>query len=492
MSISGGSMVQPDIEVESGKRSWPWRVGFYGLAVASAALIFLAPTPQLMGVAAFGLMLVLLFMKVPIAIAITGTSFLALVELYEWETAGLMFGEAAYGEVASWSLSVVPMFVLMGLALSRAGITSELFMAMKIVFNRVPASLAVGTNVAGGGLASVSGSTIGVTYALARVGLPEMLRAGYDKRLASASVLMSGLTGQLIPPSVLLVIYAGIASTPVGLQLLAGVVPGITLVILQAIALVLIGAMVPKMLGGKAQIARSREETARLPIRVKIEAVVRVWPVPFLAVLVIGGIFSGIVTETEAGALGALVALLLTMWRLRKDAFPVIRAAVVEAAATTAAVLFLLLAAGLLTTVMFESQLAQGLTNWVVDSGLGRVEFLLVMFLIYLVLGMFGETMVAMLITVPLLLPVMPELGIDPLWYGVFAVLCVELGMITPPVGVLPFVVHNIAKDPDVNLGQTFTLKDIFSGVVLLLPLTILLLALMIAFPDMVLWLPQN
>jgi tripartite ATP-independent transporter DctM subunit len=295
---------------------------------------------------------------------------------------------------------------------------------------------------------------------------------------------------------VVLVIYAGVASVPVGPQLLAGVVPGVLLVVVQALALIMLGVTVPKLIGGRDKVRERRMEIKQIPVAKKVRAVVECWPVPIIMLVVLGGMFSGILTETEAGALGALLSLILTLWTHRGGAFKKaakeVRVAVVEASVASSAVFFMLMAAGLMSLVLADSGLATALANWVTDANFSRVTFLLVMFVVYLILGAVGETLVAMLLTVPILLPLFPVLGIDPLWFGVFAVLCVELGMITPPVGTLSYIVHSIAQDKEVNLGQKITLKDIFTGVGWLLPVSVLVVLILIAFPGLATWLPAG
>lgn len=485
-NVAAESSVQPK------GRPWLWRLVAYGLLAATLGVMVADTSPEANGIACIVMMLTLLGMKVPIAVSMIVPGALALTFIYGPDTVGEIIGALPYDQTASWSLSVVPMFVFMGMILWRSGITAQLFHAMSLAFNRVPASLAVGTNVAGGGLSAVSGSTVGVTYALARISIPEMLRAGYDKRLTLSAVLMAGLSGQLIPPSVLLVIYAGVASVPVGPQLLAGVGPGILVVVAQAIALMLIAVLVPKLVGGREAVRAKRAEIAAIPTKVKFRAVVECWPVPLIILVVLGGMFTGVLTETEAGAMGAMLALGLTLWKQRRKAFSEVKTAVVESAVASAAVFFMLMAAGLISLVLADSGLASGLTKWVTDAGFSRVTFLIVMFLVYLLLGMVGETLVAMLLTVPILLPLFPVLGIDPLWFGVFVVLCVELGMITPPVGMLSYIVHGIAQDKEVNLGQNISIKDVFTGVGWLLPVSVIVVAILIAFPELATWLPSS
>ena len=478
------------VEPDNTGRPWLWRVVCYGLLILWVALMVAPTSSQINGIAAIAMMLTMMAMKIPIAISMITPATIALAFIYDWEATSTIVGEAAYEDVASWSLSVVPMFIFMGMMLWKSGITSTLFTGMGVMFNKVPASLAVGTNVAGGGLAAVSGSTMGTTYALARVAIPEMLRAGYDKRIATTSVLMAGLSGQLIPPSILLVIFAGIAAVPVGPQLLAGIGPGVVLVIAQAVALILIGVVAPKLVGGRYK--ERQAKGIQLSRKEKLRIVSAIWPIPVMIVIVIGGMFSGYLTETEAGAAGALAAILLTIATRGGKSFKEIWGAVVESAATTAGIFFLLIGAGMLTLVLADSGLADGLAEWVIEAGLSRVAFLIVIFIVYLILGMFMDTLAVMMLTVPVLMPLFPALGIEPLWFGVFVVLCVELGMITPPVGVLSYVVHSITKDPAVNLGQKVSLKDVFTGVGWLLPISLLVVAVMIAFPGLATYIPNQ
>lgn len=472
-------------------RPWVWRLAFYGLFAITLWLTIGFEATEMIGVGATLMMLVLLFMKVPVAVALIVPAVIGLTKLYGWEVAApLMLGEMVYEESASWSLSVVPMFIFMGMILWRAGITARLYDAMNVLFKRVPASLAVGTNVAGGGLAAVSGSTMGTTYALARIGIPEMLKAGYDRRLATGSVLFAGLSGQLIPPSVLLVIFAGVASLPVGPTLMAGAVPGVLLVVVTAVALILIGLAKPSLVGGRS---RDREDPhAGLSFGQKAKIVLACWPAPVLILIILGGMFSGTLTETEAGAVGAFVALLLTFWFKRRESLKEIWTSMVDAAISTASIFFMLIGAMMLTLLVGDSGAADGIAEWVIDAELSRVTFLVVMFLVYIIAGMFGESLIAMLLTVPILMPVLPQLGIDPLFFAVFIVLCVELGMILPPTGVLVYVVHGIAKEPGVRGDQEISLKDVFVGVLWLLPIPILLIVVLTLFPDLVTWLPNS
>jgi C4-dicarboxylate transporter, DctM subunit len=442
---------------------------------------------EYVGLLAIVMMLTMMMMKMPIAVAMIVPGILGIYAIAGWAAAEGMMRSMPYGAVASWSLSVLAMFVFMGLLLWRSGVSERLYISARQWIGWVPGGLAVGTNFAGAGLAAVSGSTIGTTYALARIGIPEMLKAGYDRRLAVGSVLMAGTGGQLIPPSILLVVYAGVAEVPVGPQLLAGLLPGILLAVLYGCMIFGLGvARGGQLVGaGRARIIATWSERFR--------SLRSVWTLPVLALLVIGGMYTGVMTATEAGAAGAFGALLITLWVLRKGGFG---GAISEALSATtravAAIFFLVIGAQILARLLAISGLARNVATHITELGLGRIQFLLLMVLVYLILGMFMEPISMMLLTVPILMPTLAAFDISLLWFGVFVVFLGELAMITPPVGILTFIVHGIAQESDVNLGTQITLGDTFRGVLWFLPISVVLLIIMIVYPDFVLWIPDR
>lgn len=475
-------------------RSVIWRFVPYTVLIASLATMFRDVASEIVGLSAIVMMLTLMTMKLPIALAMAVPGILGVYAIQGWPVARGMLARMPYEGTASWSLSVIPMFIGMGMLLWRSGITASLYDALNLVTRRLPGGLAAGTNLAGGGLSAVSGSTLGTTYAVARIGMPEMLRAGYDPRLAIGSVLMAGTGGQLIPPSVLLVVYAGIAQGGVGPQLLAGVVPGVLLVLVYLLGIVAIATIRPSLAGGRPQ-RRTREPDAAVRRATRwrsIKLLSATWPVPVLMGIVLGGMYSGALTATEAGAAGFFGALVLSLWRKRRQgAIREVKTALTQTVTSTAAIFFLLVGAFILSRLLGASGLARSTAQLVVDLEMGRVQFLLLMIVAYVLMGMFMDSLAVMLLTVPVLLPVLAALDISVLWFGVFVVLLAELGMITPPVGVLAYVVHSIVQDPDVNLGREISLKETFQGVLWLLPLTVLVLVLLILFPDFALWLPE-
>lgn len=456
----------------------------YGVAAVSVSLIFLVDDRAWQGGLALILMLALIGLNVPIGIVLILTSALGLWGIAGWGVASSTLQTTPFDAVSSWTLSVLPMFIFMGFTLWRAGVTEQLYAVAQLWFSWLPGGRAATTNIVGAGLSAVSGSTLGITYALARIGLPEMLRAGYSPRFATGAVLTAGTVGQLIPPSILMVVYAGIATVPVGPQLFAGVVPGVLLAAGYGLLIVVMAlakpSLAPRQAGGATE-----QGTGRL------RATLKIWPVPALVVLVVGGIFGGFFTPTEAGAYGALGALLIAVGLRGARSFEVLRRATLETAITTATIMLLIIGATMMTRMMSLSGLTRELTSYIGSLDMSRVTFLLLLIVFYLILGMFLESMAILLLTVPIMLPILALFDVSPLWFGAFVVLLGELALITPPVGILTFVVARIAKEPDIAEIRDVTLSDVFIGGLWFLPVALAVLLGMIFFPGMVEWLPN-
>lgn len=488
-------MTSADVEKVSsgpagtGTRGTSLVVGF-GLIALCLVGLFLSPTVAVAGIWTIGLMLVLMFLGVPIGIALAAPSLVGIYAISGVAATVNVLSVAPYNTVSSWSMSVLPMFIFMAMLLAKSGLVERIYIAANQWFRWMPAGIGIGTTAAGAGLASVSGSTIGMTYALGQAGIPEMLKAGYDKRIAIGTVIIAGLPGALIPPSILLVIYASIASVPVGPQLVAGAVPGILIAVTFGIFLTVLGFVAPKLFGRDTENKVTRDDDATT-WKSRLGSLRAIWNVPVILIVLFGGLFSGAFTPTEAGAAGAMTALVLTIWNTRRDnALEKVGQAAVSTISATAAIFFVMIGAEILTRLLALTGLATMLTDFIVDLGLTRVTFLLALIPFYIVLGMFFDTLSMLLLTIPILLPTLEIMGVSPLWFGVFVVLLGETGMITPPVGILSYIIYNIAKSPEVNQGQNIRLNDVFVSLSWFLPVAILFLVLMIIFPQMTEWLP--
>ncbi|MBM9463600.1 TRAP transporter large permease [Aeromicrobium sp. YIM 150415] len=470
----------------SWNRIWGW--GLPLTAVVCAALMMLLDlSPQIIGGIGCLLMMSLMMMKMPVGLAMAIPGAIGVYSIVGDRALEGMFRRMPYETVASWSLTVVPMFVLMGALLFSSGITERIYAVARQWLGWMPGGLAVGTNFAGAGFASLSGSTLGSVFPLARAGVPEMLKAGYDRRLAVGSVMAAGTLAHLIPPSLFLIIYAGVAEVAVGPQLMAGLVPGVLLAFMYGAFIILLAMLRPRLAGGPNQVR------VRATWGERIRGVYGILAAPALVILVIAGMQSGIFTATEAGAAGALGALVILLWMRRRDRpLRSVREGLYSTAGVTGAVFLLLVGSHMFSRLLSVSGLADGFVEIIIAWDLSRVQFLIVMVIVYVILGMFMDAMPMMLLTVPILLPLFSAMDISPLWFGVFIVIFMELAVLTPPIGVLGFVVHGIVQDPDVNNGQRISLGDVFTAVFVLMPIPLLLVGLMIAFPDFVTWVPDQ
>lgn len=458
------------------------------LAVGFAIIFWPEQQRETIAAGAILMMVVLLFLKVPVAFALAGPGLLGLWVVRP-RAVFTMLEAKPYEAVASWSFSVLPMFIFMGLLLWKSGLTTRIYEAARHWLSWLPGGLAVSTNTAGTGLAAVSGSTLGTTYALSRIGIPEMLNAGYDRRLAVGSVMVAGLPGQLIPPSTFLVIYAGIAEVPIGPQLMAGIGPGMMVAAVFSLAMVIASTFWPRM-AGKGSAAEANKEKSTWNDRWR--SLAPIWPLPVLIGIVLGGMYSGVLTATEAGAAGAGGALLLTIILQRSQSLGSIIEAGVETVIASGAIFLLIIGAEILSSMLTLSGLANGFAEWVANAGFTRIEFLLIVMVAYLILGMFMDPLPMMLLTVPLLIPILGSLDVSLLWFGVFAVFMAELGILTPPVGILSFIIHGIVQDKNVNMGQDISLGDVFTAVGAFMPIAILAAILLILFPEVATFIPDS
>lgn len=475
-------------------RLWS-RVLIVGLGLAAVTVVLLLQADavglprQAIGGLVVLLSIILFLVGIPVGIAMLGASLLGLLSLGGPRVIRSTLESVGFDPAASWSYSVIPMFILMGTLLWKSGLTASAFEATRNWIGWMPGGLAVATNFAGASLAAGSGSTIGITYALGRVAIPEMLQSKYRPSLAVGSVAAAGTLGQIIPPSLLLVIYAGAAGVAVGPQLLAGIVPGILLGLAFAISIVVRAAISKDLAPRRLQ--------WRIGWGERWFSLLGVLPLVTVVVTVIGGIFFGIFTATEAGVFGALAALVMgglhkfraeRSWR---SLWTMLRESIKLTLAGTASIFLLLMGVYALTRVVALSQIANVLAQWIADLGLGRIGLLLVLIALYLILGMFMDTLAMMMLTIPVLMVPLQTVGVDPLFFGVFLVIMAEIGLMTPPLGILSFILHRIASDPQVNLGQRIPLGEVFKGTGWFVIAALAVVLLLILSPDLVTWLPN-
>jgi C4-dicarboxylate transporter DctM subunit len=430
-------------------------------------------TPTVVGVLGVGAMLLLIFWGTPIGVAMGLVGFLGFALMSGVEPALSILGLSPYSAVATYTLTVLPLFILMGQFAAMSGLSRDLYDAANRWLGHWRGGLAMANVVACGGFAAVSGSSLATSATMAVVALPEMERHGYAARLATGSIAAGGTLGILIPPSVMFLIYGFITEQSVGRLFLAGVVPGTLLVLLYVLAIAVVTWRSPAL--GPA--------VARVPLRDRIAALGRVWPVLGLFVLVIGGMYSGVFTATEAAAVGAAGAFALALGR-RSMTWRQVGRALVDTAHTSATLFSILIGAVILGFFLAVTQLPMTLAATIGALPLPAPLVMVVIVLLYVVLGAIMDALAMVLLTVPIFFPVSQTLGFDPIWFGVMIVVVCELALITPPIGMNVYVLAGIAK------GVPMT--EIFRGILPFLCADLVLLALLMLFPDLALWLPRS
>jgi len=427
------------------------------------------------GLVGLAAMLLLAFVRVPIALAmaIVGVVGYAYMRDWNWNIAFASVQTNVYETGRNYTLSVVPLFILMGNFVARAGIAHELFRAAHTFIGHLRGGLAMATIIACAGFGSICGSSIATAATMAKVAYPSMKRFDYSDRLAAGAIAAGGTLGIMIPPSTLMVIYGVFTETNIGKMFAAGLLPG------------LLGAV---LLCGAVQWTCWRDPAAgprgeRASWRERFFALRGIWPVAAMFVFVIGGIYGGLFTATEAAGCGAAGAFVIGLVRGRLSRGD-IRRSLLEATRTTAAVFTVLIGAILFSYFLTVTQTPQKVTTFLTELGLGRYGVLTLIMLLYLVLGCLMDALAMIILTVPIVFPVIKELGFDPIWFGVIVVVTVELGLIHPPVGMNIFVIKSVVEDVKIS--------TIFYGVLPFIITDIIRLIILIAFPMIALWLPSK
>lgn len=426
------------------------------------------------GFAGIAVLAVLLMLRVPVALALIAVSFGGVAWMIGLTPAIGIVSNTPFSFVANWTLSAVPMFLLMGFISYHAGLTSGLFEAAKAVLRRIPGALAIASILACSGFAAVCGSSLATAAAMGRIAIPEMVKSGYSASFASGSIAAGGTIGALIPPSILMIVYGVFAETSITKVFVGGITIGLITALSYSIVVLLTTWLRP-------DIAPPRPlDAAGLDTR---RALLNIWPLLLLMLLVFGGLFSGLFTATEAGAVGAIGSILIGVGTKRLD-WSIFRMAMIETLQTSASLFIIGVGASMFTRFLGLSGLSSFISGTVSGADLSYLQLMVIVVLIYLALGMFMEPFGAMMVTLPVLLPIFRAEGIDLVWFGVVLVKLLEIGMITPPVGMNVFVIRNVAS-------QYATVAQIFKGVVPFLAADIVVVVLAIAFPSLILFLPS-
>lgn len=426
------------------------------------------------GVAAIAILLVLLALRVPIAFALGGVAVVGMMALRGPSAAFGMLASQPYDFIAHWTLTAVPMFLLMGSIAYHAGLTQSLYAAASLWLSWLPGGLAVASTAACAGFAAASGSSVATASAMGRIAIPEMMRYRYDPGLATGCVAAAGTLGSLIPPSILMVVYAIFAEVSVSKSLMAGILPGL-------LSALMFGAMIVVRCKLKPSLGPAVADGADWGAR--FSALRRVWPLPVLILGVVGGMYSGAFTTTEAAAGGAFLAIVIAALQ-RRLSWPVFKAAAVDTLTGTAAIFLIAVGGVLLSRFMAATGLPAALGEWITARSIDPLTLILLISVIYIVLGCFLDSIGVMLLTLPILLPMLEAAKIDLIWFGVLVIKYLEIGLVTPPVGMNVFVIKSV-------VGDTVSLERIFKGIAWFVATDIVTLAILIAFPQIALFIPR-
>ncbi len=426
------------------------------------------------GLAGIVSVIVLILLRVPIAVALGVVSFFGFWAMLGSGAAFGLLTAVPYDFAAHWTLSSIPMFLLMGYVCYQTDITKGIFKAARVWLSFLPGGLAV-ASVGGAALFSAAaGSSIACAAAMGRIAVPEMLKRGYDPGLSTAVVAAAGTMGSLIPPSILLIIYGIFAEVAISKLFLAAIVPGLLTMVCYVGVIVIRSQINPAL-------APRLEETVTWSDR--MEALGDTWPLLLLVAGVFGGLFTGIFTPTQAGGVGAALSFVIAAargslsWRVSKIAL-------MDTAKMTAAIFIIAVGANLFSRFMAISGIPAAMSDMVIDMGASYVMLVVGTAVVFCVMGMILDPLGILLLTLPILLPIYEANHISLIWLGVFATKLVEMALITPPVGLNVFVIKGI-------VGDAVSISQIFRGVMWFLAADVLVLFIMIAFPDLVMFLSE-
>ncbi|MEZ5653812.1 MAG: TRAP transporter large permease [Burkholderiaceae bacterium] len=426
-------------------------------------------TEALIGLAA---VLVLSFLRIPVAIAMGIAGYIGMAHVIGAGGAMANVGQTAFDAAVNYELSVVPLFVLMGNFVARARLSEELYNASYSFLGHRKGGLAMATVVACGGFSAICGSSLATAATMSKVAIPSMRRFGYADDLAAGSIAAGGTLGILIPPSVLLVIYGILTQTNIGKLFAAGVVPGIVAILFYLLAVRAVVALRPQA-GPAGERATNRE---------RVQALSRVWGVLMLFLLVMGGIYGGFFSPTEAAGIGAFGAFLFA-WARKALTWRVLYEILLESAGTTAMLFTVLIGALLFANFVNLTEFPSALLGLAAQYSDTPWLVIVAILVIYVALGCVFESLSMILLTVPIFFPLVTALGYDAIWFGIVVVVITEISLITPPVGLNVFVLRGVL--PDVSTGT------IFKGVTPFWIADLFRLAVIVGIPALSLWLPQ-
>ncbi|MDO5659103.1 MAG: TRAP transporter large permease [Paracoccus sp. (in: a-proteobacteria)] len=428
---------------------------------------------DLVAIGGFVALFVMMALRVPVGIAMGIVGVAGFGLLTSWTAALRLLAQSPWSTVTDFSLSVIPMFILMGAFAAGSGMSRDLFAASRSWLGHLRGGMGIATIVTCGGFAAINGSSVATTATMTQVALPELRRGGYGAQLASGMIAAGGTLGIMIPPSVIFVLYAVITEQDVTPLFMAGILPGILGIVMYAITLRVVMYLRPGSV--------PKESPASWPERFR--ALGKVWPVAVLFGLVIGGLYGGVFTITEAAGIGAAGACLIGVAQGRLGPRQ-IRDCLILSLRTTAAIFMIVIGAYLFGYFLTITQTTQNIVRFLVDLPLGPWGVMSLLLVTYLLLGAVMDELAVILVTVPVVFPAIVQLGFDPVWFGVVLVMTCTLGMITPPVGMNVFVINSLARD--------ISLATIYRGIAPFVVSDLIRLLLVCLIPALALFLPST
>lgn len=428
---------------------------------------------EIIAATGFVALFVMMFLRVPVGIAMSIVGVGGFAAVVGLDPALNLLSLSPIRVITNYELSVIPMFILMGVLASVSGMSAELFKATNAWLGGRRGGVGTATIASCAGFSAISGSSVATAATMTKIALPEMQKLGYSDKIATGMIAAGGTLGILIPPSVIMVVYAFLAGEDVGKMFMAGIVPGILAVIMHMAVIWIIGIYSPESVpaGKKAS------------FKEKIASLKGVWAITLVFFAIIGGIYKGLVTPTEAAALGVVVTFLISYFRGTLNFSKTVNC-LKEALKTSVSIYTVIIGATLFSYFLTVTQVPQNFTNFLVGLDFGPLQTIALILFFFIVLGCILESMAMMILLVPIVLPVIGYFGLDPIWFGILMVVAVELGLITPPVGMNIFVIKSVA--PSIKL------TSIMKGTIPFVMMDVVRLFLLVAFPAIVLYVPST
>jgi C4-dicarboxylate transporter DctM subunit len=432
------------------------------------------------GLIAFILLMVLVLLGVHIGVSLMVMSVIGIyLSTGSWSVATNILGTTAFSSIREYTFGVIPLFVLMGLLANLSGASTELFNAADALLRKVKGGLGIATVAANAVFAAITGVSIASAAVFTKIALPPMERLGYDKKFAVGTVAGSSVLGMLIPPSVLMIVYGMLAEVSIGKLFIAGVLPGILLAVIYVIGISIMVRVKPDLINQHR--ADGAADTYAEGTRWK--TILKPWPMILLIVITLGGIWGGFFTPIEAGGVGAFGALILVICK-RKFTLKNMWDVLLETGITTGSVLFLLISAQMYSRMLAISGVVNMVGKAVINSGLAPMLVIVLFIVIMVILGCILDSTSILLLTVPLMVPIVESFGMDLVWYGIVAIVAIETGLLTPPFGLSVYTIKSSMKLREGEKGMEIT--EIFAGSMPFLAMMFVALLLIVVFPPIV------